>query len=69
MPTNRADFEVGSIVYLNSGSPRLTIEDMMHNTNLVRVVWLDAINKLQRAELPTVCLTFTETHQRKEDMQ
>lgn len=67
--TNRPEtFRVGMIVYLNSGGPRMTVEEILSGSNLVRVAWLDAINKLQRAELPAVCITTTETHRRDEDV-
>ncbi len=51
---------VGQLVYLNSGSPPLTITEV-YDDETVEVAWIDGQLAPQSTSFPTVCLTEVPT--------
>jgi uncharacterized protein YodC (DUF2158 family) len=65
----REEIKIGDVVYLNSGSPRLTVENINDEFQTVagklmvetqiRVTWVGHDNCIQAANFPSECLTTT----------
>lgn len=52
-------FEHGDVVYLNSGSPKLTITDVRDSGTKITVAWIDQTQSVQSSTFPSDCLTRT----------
>lgn len=53
-------FQIGDVVYLKSGSPRMTVTTVIANTS-VRVAWVVYnTGELQTADLPHTALRLAE---------
>jgi hypothetical protein len=52
------ELRIGDVIYLNSGSPPLTVINPSDGNCQVTVVWL-AENKIQAAAFPAVCFQRT----------
>jgi uncharacterized protein YodC (DUF2158 family) len=57
--TTMTTFAVGDIVYLNSGSPALTVE-CVRADDMVDVKWYDGL-RFERATFPPECLKRAQT--------
>jgi uncharacterized protein YodC (DUF2158 family) len=57
-----SDFKVGDKVWLNSGSPTLTVTSMSESTGKTTVTWLAGqFSEPQSMMLPKECFTTIET--------
>lgn len=61
------DPKVDEVVYLNSGSPKLTIVEVRED--VVKVAWSDREGNKQEAILPAVCLSRTRTYSLAQDLR
>ncbi len=63
--TDEPKFKIGDIVYLNSGSPKLTVSNMWKTGILscITVSWVDDENHRQEWSLPEACFTALSARQ------
>ena len=51
---------IGDVVYLNSGSPPMTVLDTSENTPYVRCGWKDNYGESHQSAFPSACVTHQE---------
>jgi len=49
--------KVGDVVYLNSGSPELSVTHVCEADDTIEIQWLDKENCMNVATLPAACLS------------